>query len=490
MRRGDDAKSGTNTTANSEGPSKTTSEAGGGSGSENGNDGENKEKSALTREQREARYREARQRIFGNSEGQDGESTDAGATSEEKDISRSSSASGKKKTKKQRNYDDDGFEARSRYTSYYPPQFPVGYNGDGSAMFYGAYQAPVNAQYPGMAPNVSPPPSFNGYAVMLPQDQQAYGWPSAQYQPSNGAMGYTPYGTVPNGYDLSADFQRGMQSFQSAGMPTQVTPKMSSPQIATYPEPYQQPNMPMNQPWTQMSPPQQPYPMNQPPYPQTSPNGRPISTPIQGPVPPAYGYGHYPTTNFNAVKPNRNQHPLPGSFNRQQFNPQSQAFVPGGRNGSFPMQPNIGPVPPQGINNFGNMTMPMQPPMARPNAAAPNHQPFGSPHGEQNGHPLPAKVNNHTPSPAAQTGSTQSPAATQSNNPSVPAQSSIAKWGTPAHLPPKPPAPPQPQAPKFNLPGHSFPPVPRHPNGVPPAFPANGSMIRGGPPSGGPPTKP
>ena len=52
MRR-EDAKSGTNTTSNSQNPSKTTSEVDGSDGS---NDG--KDKAALTREEREARYRD------------------------------------------------------------------------------------------------------------------------------------------------------------------------------------------------------------------------------------------------------------------------------------------------------------------------------------------------------------------------------------------------------------------------------------------------
>jgi hypothetical protein len=116
MRRGDETKSGTNTTANSENPSKATSEA---DGSDGGNDGggKSKDKSAMTREEREARYREARQRIFGNTQS-DETDLEVATSTEEKDASRSSSTSGKKKNKKQRNLDDDdGFEARSRYNT-------------------------------------------------------------------------------------------------------------------------------------------------------------------------------------------------------------------------------------------------------------------------------------------------------------------------------------------------------------------------------------
>jgi hypothetical protein len=494
MRRGDDGKSGTNTTANSANPSKTTSEAGGGSGSETGNEGghdsENKDKSALTREEREARYREARLRIFGNADTLESESPDPAASGEDKDISRSSSASGKKKNKKQRNYDDDGFEARSRYNVYYPQQYAVpSYNADANAIYYGGYPAPAqNTHYPGMAPNVSPPPSFTpGYPMMMPQEQQAqFGWPGPQYQPPNATMGYPAYGTVQNGYDLSADFNRSMQSFQSAGMPTQITPKMTNPPMATYHEPYQPQNMPMNPAWSQIGP-QPSYSVNQPSYAQNGSTNRPMSAPIQ-PVGTPYAFGQFPSPNFNTGKPNRNQHPLPGSFNRQQFNPQSQAFIPGGRNGSFPVQPSMAPVPPQGMNSYGNMpiSIPGQlpTPMHRQNPPISHPQPFGSPRGIQNTNPLPVKVNNPHPSQATQQAPSQtvtgSPGTSQSHASSVPPQSSIAKWGTPSHLPPKPPPPAQPQPSKFGLPNPNFPSAPRLPNGVPPTYPNNGPMIRGG----------
>jgi hypothetical protein len=483
MRRGDDTKSGTNTTANSEGPSKTTSEAGGGSGSDGGNDAtdaENKDKSSLTREEREARYREARQRIFGSAETDESESTEAVGSGEEKDISRSSSASGKKKNRKQRNYDDD-FEARSRFNAYYPQQYPMsGFNGD-QTVYYGGFPGQMqNPQFQGMNPNMSPPPSFNG-GYMMPQDPQAqYGWPPQQYPSPNGPMGYPNYGPNQNGFDLSADFQRGMQSFQTAGMPSQVTPKMSNPPIASYQDTYQPQPMPMNPGWPQMN--QQPaYPMPQQPYTQNGPSNRPMSAPIQGPVPGQYPYGQFPVSPYNG-KPNRNQHPIPGSFNRQQFNPQSQAFIPGSRNMSYQMQPNMGPVPPQGMNGYGTFQMPPQAnqlPNQMPRPSPPNTHPqtFGSPRSMQNNYATPAKPNNpgagQTPQIASSQIANPPSSSSQSSSSSIPAQSSIAKWGTPSHLPPKPPPPAQQSGPKFNLPGHSNFTVPRLPNNMPPGYVAN-----------------
>ena len=487
MRRGDD-KSGTNTTSNSANPSKTTSEVGGANGSDGGSDeADGKDKSALTREEREARYREARQRIFGNSENSESESIDAIGSGEEKDASRSSSTSGKKKNKKHRNYDDDGFEARSRFNAYYPQQYAVpSYAGDSNAVYFGGYPGPIPApQYPGMNANASPPPTYtNGYPPMMPQDAQSqYGWPSQQYPIPSAPMGYPSYPPVQNGYDLTADFQRGMQSFQAAGVPSQVTPKMANPPMASYQDAYPPP-MSMNPGWPQMNQ-QPPYPMAQPPYAQNGPGNRPMSAPSQGPAPGSYAYGQFPASPYNG-KPNRNQHPLPGSFNRQQFNPQSQAFIPGGRNAApYQMQPNMPSGPTQGMNGYSSYQMQTVNQMPRLSPPVAYTQSFGSPQNMPGSNPVPTKPSNPSYSPNPQIASSQMASApqisTQTNMSSVPVQSSIAKWGTPSHLPPRPPPPAQPQPPKFNLPGNSLVSVPRIPNNTTPGFGASSPVLpRGG----------
>jgi hypothetical protein len=428
MRR-EDAKSGTNTSPNSQNPSKTTSEVDGSDGS---NDG--KDKAALTREEREARYREARQRIFGAESEESGaaESTESAEDKEKaKDMSRSSSTSGKKKSKKQRNYDDDDFQARSHFNVYYPQQYPApGYTAENAVYYNGYSGAAPHAQYVG-----SPSTAYsNPYPVMgSPDAQSQYGWSGQQFQPQNGSAMYQNYGQMQPGYDLSADFQRGM-SFQSPVMPSQVTPKMANTAMAPYQEPFQQAqHMPATQGWPQMN--QQPqYPMGQAPY--GTPNNRPMSAP----QPQPYAYGQFPPNPYNG-QPNRNQHPVPGSWNRQQFNPQSQAFIPGGRNMPFQMPPNMSQGPPQ-MNGYGNFPMQGQPSnvhqMPRMSPSAGSTPSFGSPqsmHGNGS-----ASMNRIT----SQTGDQ-----TSSRIPS--GASSIAKYGTPAHLPPKPPAPHQPPAPKFDL---------------------------------------
>ena len=432
MRR-EDTKSGPNTTSNSQNPSKTTSEVDGSDGS---NDG--KDKAALTREEREARYREARQRIFGaeSEESTAAETTESSEDKEKaKDMSRSSSASGKKKSKKQRNYDDDDFQARSHFNVYYPQQYAVpGYTSE-NAVYYNGYTGAVpHAQYTGMNPGASPSTAYGDpYPVMASPDAQSqYGWNGQQLQPQNGAAMYQNYGQMQPSYDLSADFQRGM-SFQSPVMPSQVTPKMANTPMAPYQESFQQTqHVPSTQGWPQMNQ-QPPYPMGQGPY--AMPNNRPMS------APQPYAYGQFPPNPYNG-QPNRNQHPVPGSYNRQQFNPQSQAFIPGGRNMPFQMQPNMGQGPQ--MNGYGGFQMQGQQPMSnqmpRMSPSAGSTPSFGSPqsmHGNGS-----ASMNRI----ASQTGDQAS-----SRIPS--GASSIAKYGTPSHLPAKPPAPHQPPAPKFDVNG-------------------------------------
>jgi hypothetical protein len=432
MRR-DDGKSGTNTGANSRSASKTTSEMDGSDGSNDGEGG--KDKAALSREQREARYREARQRIFGSAESEetDGTNGDVGEDDKkEKDTSRSSSTTGKKKAKKQRNYDDDDFQARSRFNVYYPQQYPMaGYTGD-NAIYYNGYQGPAqNAPYATTSPPTAYSTPYPG--MMTPDAQSQYSWAGQQYQPPSGStMMYPGYGQVQNGYDLSTDFQRGMSSFQNAGMPSQVTPKMANPQMASYPDTYQQPQpMPMNAGWSQ----QPSYPMAQTVYgAQNGSANRPISAPHQAAM-PGYPYGQFAPNAYNG-KPNPNQHPIPGSYNRGQFNPQTQAFIPGGRNMPYAMQPNMMHGQPQmngygGYQMSGQASLPTQ--MPRPSQSATSTPSFGSPQSMQ-GNSSATSMNR---------------IASQSGDPGS-SQSSIAKYGTPAHLPPKPPAPAP--APPFALP--------------------------------------
>ncbi|KAH7389397.1 hypothetical protein DE146DRAFT_162185 [Phaeosphaeria sp. MPI-PUGE-AT-0046c] len=458
--RRDDGKSGTNTAANSQTPSKTTSEDGGSEGSSDAQDA--KEKGPLSRDEREARYNARRAELFSDIES---EQNDGGGPSEEKDkdVSRSSSAAGKKKNKgKQRNYDDDEFHSRSAFSVYYSPG-PSGYSQEHSAYYTamsgGMSNAYSSGPYSSMASGPTPPqPGSTTYSSMYPPQAQPQHFPGQQFhvngaQPNGPGPMYPNYGQMPNQYDLSADFQRGMSSFQNAGMPSQVTPRMGPVPMASFPG-SQQNSPPMHAApgWPPM---QQPYPMPQGAFQQPGPGNRPMSAPHQGPVPGTYPYGQFPPNPMNG-RPNMNQHPIPGSYNRQQFNPQSQAFIPGvrgppymhhvgaghqglgqhaghGGGGNTSMGNMMGNMGMHGagpysvvVNNNipGNAPGPLMPalPVPQPGLYAPSSPPY-----------IPTTNNNYA-SPMHRN-------ASQPGGELSSAQSSIAKYGTPAHLPAKPPAP-------------------------------------------------
>ncbi|KPI41744.1 uncharacterized protein AB675_9255 [Cyphellophora attinorum] len=101
----------------------------------------NRDKSKMTREEREAQYKAVRERIFGDfQELSISESNSTGDNSAS--MSRSSSSSGKKKNRRQKTPKDDSFEARSAYVPSY------GQN-HGHMMSSQQYQA---AQYVAPAP--------------------------------------------------------------------------------------------------------------------------------------------------------------------------------------------------------------------------------------------------------------------------------------------------------------------------------------------------
>ncbi|KAJ9660241.1 hypothetical protein H2201_006987 [Coniosporium apollinis] len=467
MRRGDGGKnaSGVNTSTNSEGASKATSEAGGSDVGE----GEGKSKAALTREEREAKYNEARLRIFGNVEETkpDGE-TAAEEKDKDKDASRSSSASGKKKGKKQRGNNDDGFEARSQFVSYYgSSQAATGYSEE--SMYYGTYPAMMPPpQYPAMPSNASPPMAYNGtFPYMVQQDaQQQYCWPQnySAGTPVIGGQSYSP----PAQYDLSANFQTAMQSFQMANTPPQGSAKVSmpSPPLANYPA-FQPQSQTLQSSWPQPQY-QTAYQVPQMQYPQmgyTDPSGMSGN---QGQLQQQqYMYGQYSTSPYQNGKPPRNpQHPLPGSYNRQQFNPQSQTFVPGGRPGPVPMHSTMPQMGSPSMSGYPSFPLQMSPQLPRQSPTNSQIPPFTSNRATQNsnssGAPKGAAGTSQPlshPLPQAPTLAQKSPK--PATSPATAGQSSIAKWGTPAHLPPKPPPPVSMQPPK-SLP---YPPM-RMGNGV------------------------
>ncbi len=439
-----------NTAVSSEAPSKATSEFGGNSSEEDENgiasaagSTSAKDKATLTREEREAKYKEARERIFKGFE--ESESVDVAAGEEDdKDVSRSSSNAGKKKSRKPKNAKDDGFEARSQFSAYYPTmQYPMAaYSGapSGSA-FYSPYPAPdtsAGGQMVGAVGGFQP-------QFTLPYSQPGQSEPAPDYPiqaqhyypgPTNGSDGHHYSQGYDMGHGQSIEPQRGGSMFnQTYSMPQQTSNAPASP-ISTH---SQYPSPMPHQTSRQWQPPQyqNPYqargpqqgqgqiqPMDMHHYP-SSANLNPNTN---------YPYGQLP----NLGSADYGQHPLPGSYNRQMFNPQTQSFVPGdgynGLNSSRPGSQHFSSgvaSPPLNYYSGNHMSMRMQ-----PNAPSSSRSSgYSSPQSGQVNSGRYSAIGQENPNT-----NNAPPANPQSN------QSSLSKWGTPSHLPPKPPPP---QAPPY-----------------------------------------
>lgn len=386
-------------TAASSVPSKTVSEA------EDGNDGDHTGSSASatpaqdrliqTREEREAKYNEVRERIFRDfPESRESRSDNSG---DQDDISRSSSTSGRRKTHRQKTPHDDSFEVRSQYNAYYPDmQYTNGPS---------PYQAAMNdpglpSQPPFMVgPGATPPgmgysassqnsPMYTGHMHGMPQ----YPIASPQMTPAGPWQG----GNIPQ--------QPPFAGYASMGSPAMINqpPSAKSPPVLNN---YGMPNTmqyhhPTN--W-----PSSPYHGTYQQSPHRHPPGHWPNYPSQqlGNSPASYPYGQFPGQPPNPGIQG-SAHPLPGSFNRS-FNPQTRSFVPGGPPPA--RHPSRGNQ--HGMNPY--QSLPPGPPQwtGFQDASSRNQEPLGySNYSSYSGRVAP--LGN---------------------------RDSIAKWGTPSHLPPKPP---------------------------------------------------
>ena len=399
------------TAASSSVPSKATSEAGADTTSDEGvvspvEATPAKDKSKWTREEKEAHYKAARERIFGDLQGPNAsENNSTGETSTS--ISRSSSSSGKKKGHKQRAPKDDSFEARSSFIpgyggmpysttpSQYQPQFPspsypVPYNANSGTVLPGPGYSNTTGQ---SFPPYEPPTAFTGmpgYSVGLPpQYGSNEGWSNPQ-SPQPG----------------------GFYNFNTSGQPSPMFSQHSSPMpshaMSQYPQQTQTNFQPNAQSWTQT-----PYPGTFQPM-SVMPNSPAVLWPQFPPHPPIsspgpYQYGQLPLQAYgNTFSPNT-QHPVPGSFNRSIFNPQTRSFVPANSSPRFGGKP------------------------ATSKAAVASAQKLGGGSAEQN---RLAEASGPATTRAPQLSQTGSNGVALSN----PQQESLQKkWGTPAHLPKKPP---------------------------------------------------
>ncbi|KAL3448813.1 hypothetical protein BJX65DRAFT_274531 [Aspergillus insuetus] len=380
--------------ASSSSPSKATSEA-----SDSGNEGDRngsatgatpaKDRLSLTREEREAKYQEARERIFRDfSESKTPDVNGDPST----DVSRSSSTSGRKKGHRQKTPHDDSFEARSQFNAYYPGM----QHNNGSSPYNMGMQDPSFPNQPYMVgPGVIP----NNMGYMSGQSGVMY-----PGQMNMGAAAHYPIPVSPQ-MSTSGPWQNAPVPQQSpyTGYSINQSPAMASakpvPVMNNYPV--------QSSVQFQASPPGWSSPPYQPAYPQANPrNQAPLPWSNYQPQPlntNPYAYAQYPGQPLNTSMPSHsNSHPLPGSFNRSHFNPQTRSFVPGGA---------------AGLSRHPNKTNP----------------PMGP-------YPMQAGLQSQWNGYQDVSGKSQEQVGVNIPRGTLPgSKDSISKWGTPSHLPPKPP---------------------------------------------------
>ena len=455
--------SGAGTTESSVVPSKATSETGDDSQQGTGvasptESNLAKDKSSLTREEREARYREKREELFGP------QSENADSPDDSKEVSRASSRNEKKKKSKYKR-DDDGFEARSQFNAYYPtlPYHVNQYETTAAGTFYNTF----NMQQ-GNAPNQQVMPGVStmqqGFQQTYPSMPNMQGYATAMCQPPMMASynGQSPHGF--NQHPTQAFNQQTPTQFYAQLHPVmtmgQQSPPMSSPAMnsAQVPRPQEQTS---EQQWQQNG-----Y-ANGYQQPQT-----PSQFHTPGPTSVSYPYGQLP---YQPGFESKAAHPVPGSYNRSAFNPVTRAFVPG--NGSIPQQqpntaPGYGTISPQPQSYGNNPSLAVLHNTSGSYANGTSQQPYNA---QAQPYPQPpsflqmqSMTGSYNTSAGSQDQSTKQltpmsnnrKTSSQSQQPgsynnSPPVQpSSLSKWGTPAHLPPKPPPVDTPSLPEAQ---HSLP---------------------------------
>ncbi|KAJ5145543.1 uncharacterized protein N7515_000107 [Penicillium bovifimosum] len=433
MRRNDGGQS-EDSIGGSSNPSKANSEAGdsgtdGRYGSSSGNTPA-KDRMALTREEREAKYHEVRERIFRDFT--DSAKSDPAIGDSNPNMSRSSSTTGRKKNQRQRTPHDDSFEVRSQFNAYYP------------GMQYGSngpmpYNAPVHEtsyqnQVPYLVGPGVPPPSGgympssqNGsfHAGQMNMNMAGAGAPQYPVTMSPQMATNGPWqGNVPQQSPYSGYAAMNQQAAMNQPPSNQSSPAMNNyalPNAMPNAMPYQQPNSNWNSPPFSANFQQSPQQRNGPPvqwpnYSQQSmaPNMPPNMNPNMGPGTGhnmgsnmqsnvgAYPYAQYPGHHMNPAIQNSNGFYATMHYSRSHFNPQTRSFIPGG-------------APLGRHSNKGQHTM----------QSYSNMQPGVQQH-----------WNGHADAPSRPMDSNP---AGMPNRAHIGTRDSIAKWGTPSHLPAKPP---------------------------------------------------
>lgn len=373
-------------------------------------DGNNKKD--LTREERENRYKEARARIFRDFKEEAPESADTSTKTSDKDVSRSSSANGVKKSKKKKPRDDE-FEPRSAFTGVSPFPPPSTKSGSDGTFFNPFAPYALSVQLGGMAGHVDPNQQAQMQMQMQMQMQAQYaqqsspGWspqqPSQPYMMPAAAPGYSSQGY----YDSNGVYN----SISSPNMANQLTPRPAHQTLSSHMVSFNQQDD--NAGWQQNYANQ--YPMQtgmvNPGF--LDPNM--MSNPVMYPMNPAYTQDPQAMAQAMAQQA---AYGYPSHHARQQFNPKTQSFVPGVWGGPMQSMPSPSAYMP------GSVMPQMQ---HNPSSMPPGFQP------QQFNQPMNGSVRTNGQS------SRSSPAPPRSSQPTS-SGSSIAKWGTPSTLPAKPPS--------------------------------------------------
>ncbi|KAI9888564.1 MAG: hypothetical protein M1814_006805 [Vezdaea aestivalis] len=396
-----------------------------------------KDKLNLSREQREAKYKEARERIFKDFE----EVPPGEGEAPENETSRSSSVTGKKKlTKRQKVPKDDSFEARSKYSMVFNNHYQSLDNP--GVPHYTAFPSHMGPQNMTGHTMISGPPyqhSQGPQADMYPYQSQwnssctgqqggiGFG-PYKQMMPSNGypnspVMHTGPSNQFPGQQPSPADYQGG-QTYSRPAM-SQYHPQWSGPQFSNTYQQQSQTYLP-----TSLS--------NQMPNQMSTPIVSPDSSNFQmGAMnPQQYSSPQYPFNHMPQQGQGKMQHPIQGNFYRNSLNPHTHNFIPTSQSYSVSAPGNAC----QSMPYYNNQHLP----------GSPGHGEFGNgrPYQMDQMHPSnAASFSGVYPAPPRFQSQThlaqnfyQSPGVppTDRSFPSPPEQASISTWTTPSSLPPKP----------------------------------------------------
>lgn len=338
---------GNSTAPSSSVPSKTTSE--------NGNEGPiedglisptestpSRDKSKLTREEREAQYKAVRDRIFGDT--QEVISSEVISNGENSaDLSRSSSSSGKKKHRKHKQPKDDSFEARSAFVQSYTP-----------------LQGHYNNSY--MDPSMT-----NGYPTSpVSFDPSMYGsTPTQNFPGFDATLGYAnmqPYSPTMIQQYPPGDWQASQISHNGYFMFPHGAPYQTGPNVMMHHNHMMQASQIPD--WYAGQ-----YAQNMSSGPQMSPNTHYLQQPVADPRSPTsndlFGRSFHRPHSTPSV-----HHPHQGQKNSKSlFNPQTRSFVPSNAEGRSAQRG--GRQPKQGRNSMGSFG---QATVGNPNAPASRHE--------------------------------------------------------------------------------------------------------------------